>query len=122
MVAPRMMESEAGGTATGCVAMVEASTPTAFDVAIAAMVVAIGSVGSTLSATPWITQASKSSRRGVGCRVFAFASMLSRACQTANGAVEGDIARRMIHAAQNLDSPAGGLKCLPWFRARDIGE
>jgi len=28
----------------------------------------------------------------------------------------------MIHAAQNLESAVGGVRRLPWFRARDIDD
>ena len=96
------------------------SSPAAVEVDMAAIVVARGVVGSTPRATPCITQASKSSRREMGRWVLGFTPVISLAWQMENGAVKGDSASRMIHAAQNLESTVGGLKGLSWFRARDI--
>jgi len=56
----------------------------------------------------------------MGRGVLGFTAVISWAWQTENGAVKGDSASRMIHAAQNLESTVGGLKRLSRFRARDI--
>ena len=120
---PRRGERSGRNDNRSAPAVVDASMPTAFEVDIAAMVVAIGVVGSTPSSTPCITQASKSSlRRQRPSGRSACTPTISLAWQTENGAVNGDSASKMIHAAQNLESAVGGVRRLPWFRARDIGE
>jgi hypothetical protein len=119
-VAPPRRVSGAGGGAAGRQGFVDASRPPPFEVAVSAIVVAIGVVGSMPGSTPCMTQTSKSSLRGVGRRAFGLAPTTSRAWEAENGAINGDAVTRTIHAAQNLERNVGCLQHFPWFRARDI--